>query len=271
MSKAMVVNTLISTIGGAVVGGAITYFTVKKTIQARADKDIEDVKQRYALLRKDDGGVTIFGAAGPSVRQDPDTIARGREFVESFGYGQTSDDFAPEGGEPLSTPAPPANTSIFNSNHPTDNPGPELDGPHGKPIEPANVIEINDDEDNPLRDYPMAQRIEEKLPYIISVEEYFNTEEEWDKDSLSYYEGDDTLIDEREKIVDNRDKYIGDIHLNMFGIKSNDRSVVYVRSPQISTDFEIIHEEGKFAVRVLGQPDPDEEEKRPPRKMRPSD
>ena len=108
-------------------------------------------------------------------------------------------------------------------------------------------------------------------PYIISQDEMFNTETEWEKPTLSYYEGDDTLVDERNKIMDDRERYVGSRHLSMFGVLSEDENIVYVRSPQISADFEIILEPGKYSVRVLGEPDYEEVEKQRVRRMRASD
>ena len=47
MDKRIVVASLASAIVGGLVGGAVTYLTVKKTFAERAQRDIDDVKKEY--------------------------------------------------------------------------------------------------------------------------------------------------------------------------------------------------------------------------------
>lgn len=277
MNKSAVINTLISSIGGALIGGGIVYLTVKKTFKDRANAEIAEVKKYYALVRKEANVVNIYGElpedfVGPqgdpgsdvdpdeAPRLGPEEMEEVRKYVEALGYsGDDLTKVAARKADELK------HETIFD--HAVQNPGPELDGPNGKPINPENVEEQEQPSSDGLYSFLPGE------PHIISVDDFFNTEEDWDKTSLSYYRGDDTLIDERMTIVDYRDRYIGDRHLKMFGIKSGDKNVVYVRSPQISTDFEIILEKGNASA-VLGDSDDEEENfepRRPPRRMRDSD
>lgn len=93
--------------------------------------------------------------------------------------------------------------------------------------------------------------IDVSKPYVISSEEYSHDEPEFDKITISYYEEDDTLCDDRERPIDDIEGLIGDA-LSHFGEKSNDRNIVYVRNHRISSDFEVLRETGEYAVRVLG-------------------
>lgn len=264
MNKNMVVNTLISAIGGAVIGGGVTYLVVKKHYKQLADTEIEDVKRHYALIRKDRNTIDILGNSTKDVEQGvdgeapdatPEQYAKAKNLISRLGYEQPKEE---------TVASAPVTNSIFDRAVPADMVGPQLTGPNGVPINPD---EHDSDPNDPMMGY---ERISGQ-PYIISLDEFFNTEEEWEKSTLSFYEGDDTLIDERESIVDDRERYIGERHLSMFGVLSDDKKIVYVRNPQISTDFEIVLEKGKYTVRVLGEDDPDIEPKQPLRRMRASD
>lgn len=255
MNKYAVMNTVFSVIGGAVIGGTIAILTTKKHYELYAEEEIEKVRTYYALIRKEDGTVQIFGEAQKPVDPEKEKLetelANANQLIKDLGY----DDNEEAAIESART------RNIFNERVDPSEVGPELTGPNGTPIAtpevrvsvdvtiPENMTDPND----PLAGY---ERISGE-PYIISQDEMFNTETEWAKPSLSYYVGDDTLIDEREAVLDGsfRTKYVGERHLHMFGVISEDENIVYVRSPQISTDFEIIKEPGKYSVRVLGEPD----------------
>lgn len=269
MSKAAVVNTLVSAIGGAIIGGGITFLVVKKHYREYADNEVAEVRKHYALLRKDDNTVTILGDVPQdfvteTVEEEDTPFARGKKLVEDLGYIRPStpdEDISEQGDIPTAT-----TRTIFSQAASPDEVGPELDGPNGEPLSQSQPEPEEEelDDDDPLKDYVRMSG----HPYIISMEDYYNTEEEWDKTTLSYYEGDDTLVDERDMAIDDVERYIGSRHLDMFGVISNDPKIVYVRNAQISTDFEVIREKGKAAVLVYGQRD---DGKPPLRRMRASD
>lgn len=298
MNKYAVMNTLFSALGGAIIGGAVTFVVTKKHFEAHADEEIEKVRLHYALIRKDQNSVNIFGSmpteesslvnigdtdpsywdAGDIVRVKSESEAETHQLIEDLGYSntpvddgrQTDDDTTGE-GDPVSEES---SQSIFDKQVSEDEVGEEIEGPQGQRSKSGKkkVIVTGNNEpaiDPRLRDY--VRRPGE--PYVISQADMFNTETEWEKPTLSYYEGDDTLVDERNSILDetHRQRYVGDRHLSMFGVLSEDENIVYVRSPQISTDFEILLEPGKYSVRVLGEPDYEAAQKQRVRRMRDSD
>lgn len=283
MNKSTVVNTLISSVGGAIIGGAITFLVVRKTYKDRADQEIAEVKRYYALVRKEANVVQIYGempgdsevpapVTVPANDPDPDEAPRlapeemeeVRKYVEALGY--SGDDLG-------KVAARKADELVHISEHATTAPGPELDGPNGKPIKPENVATEDDSYEESPSDSGLYSYVQGE-PHLISVDEFLNGDDEWEQTTLTYYRGDDTILDERMTIVDHRDRYIDARHLKMFGIKSGDPVVVYVRSPQISTDFEIILETGR-AANVLGPQQNEEDEpferKKAPQRMRDSD
>lgn len=94
-------------------------------------------------------------------------------------------------------------------------------------------------------------------PYVISVEEHGENPDDHDQVTLTYYEKDDTLVDERSQPIDNVDKIVGDDNLERFGHGSEDLNVVYVRNDAREMDFEIIRDPGAYAVEVLGLDEPE--------------
>lgn len=230
MDKRMLVNTLVSAIGGALVGGGITYLTVKKTIEARAQRDIDDVKQAYAdkfegkRVVADRIPTSTDGTReNPANRISDEERRQVNEFVKNLGYQLTDDNQAPP---------PEESVSIYErENEP-----------------PKGVKEV---ESKLLVDYDEVGRRTKHLPYLISHLDFHETETEWSKISLAYYEDDDTLAGDDDRPIDNIEGLIGEIHLNFFGLRSDDKNIVYVRNPQISSDFEITRNSGSYDQIVL--------------------
>jgi hypothetical protein len=94
-------------------------------------------------------------------------------------------------------------------------------------------------------------------PYIITHDEFFAGDREYETSSLTYFEDDDTLVDERDNPVPDIDATIGEDHLVRFGSGSKDKNIVYVRNDRLQTDFEITLSKGSYLEEVLGLgPDP---------------
>lgn len=94
-------------------------------------------------------------------------------------------------------------------------------------------------------------------PYIISQDEFFEGEKDYEQTSLTYYEGDDTLVDDKDVAVPDSDGTVGDDNLMQFGHGSNDSSMLYVRNDRLELDFEVALHQGKYTVDVLGFEDED--------------
>lgn len=230
MDKRIVVTALISAIGGGIAGGAITYLTVKKTFADRAQRDIDDVKKTYHDRFEGKRVVNVYGPMPgaeeeakpiPGANLSADELKQAQDFVRNLQYQ-------------METP---------------------------KDIEEETVINIYDRQEKPI-----GEEVESKLligydrdrlkaqhkPYLISLAEFHETETEWDKSSIAYYEEDDTLTDESNMPVSDIEYLIGEQHLEFFGIKSGDRNQVFVRNPNISTDYEITRNSGSYTEIVLG-------------------
>jgi hypothetical protein len=79
--------------------------------------------------------------------------------------------------------------------------------------------------------------------------------EGYDHVTLTYYEVDDVLCNERDEIVDpdrDRENLVGERNLNLFGHGSNDASIVYIRNDKLEIVFEVVKSPNSFAEEVHG-------------------
>ena len=287
MNKYALMNTLFSAIGGAIAGGTIAILVTRKHYIEYADVEIEKVRHHYALIRKDQNVVQILGdMPGEDVNDVPfeetdraaAPYARAEKIIQELGFRQpeddglqTDDDTSGE-GEPVRE-----SQSIFAKAVSEDEVGEEIASPAGVPPKKKKIVTGN--ENPPLEgdDAVLAALGYERIsgePYVISQDSMFNDEPDWEKPTLSYYMGDNILIDERGQVLDDthRMRYVGERHLQMFGVLSEDENIVYVRSPQISSDFEIILEPGNYKDSMYADPSFDDDRpKRGVQRMRDSD
>ena len=96
-------------------------------------------------------------------------------------------------------------------------------------------------------------------PYIIHHDEFYENETDYEQATLTYYEGDDTLADEKDVPVPDEDSVVGEDALVAFGHGSKDKNVVFVRNDKLELDFEIVKSNGKYSVEVLGLDDTENE------------
>ena len=86
--------------------------------------------------------------------------------------------------------------------------------------------------------------------YIIPQEKY-ESDESYDGQTLTWYEGDNTLTRPDDSIVDIHE-YIGD---NLSAFNSPNKEVIYVRNEHHMVDYEIIRDPRNFKVDILGEDD----------------
>jgi len=99
---------------------------------------------------------------------------------------------------------------------------------------------------------PQEEKIDTENPYIVSLEEFMEERQDLDKITLTYYEGDDVLTDDRDVAILDYEKNIGNDALSKFGHLSKDPNVVYVRNEKLEIDYEILKDHRSFSEAVLG-------------------
>lgn len=131
---------------------------------------------------------------------------------------------------------------------------------------------------DPREEHPMGNDEEVRperntdKPYLISVDEYMKDERDYAKITVTYFEKDETLMDEREEILPDILATVGDDFFNHFGEESQDPNIVYIRNEQLKVDFEVMKDEGSYGATILGMDDePFEPIKKRNRKSRDDD
>lgn len=125
---------------------------------------------------------------------------------------------------------------------------------------------------NALVDEPEEFDVDDELdkkaegrPYILEYQEFEENENDHSQSTLTYYEEDDVLVDDRDQPITNVQGVIGVENLK-FGYGSNDKNVVYICNPRFNADYEVVRSNGSYAEIVLGFIQ--HSDKRPPRKFR---
>lgn len=75
-------------------------------------------------------------------------------------------------------------------------------------------------------------------PYVISLEEFSEEMDNFDKLTIYYYTGDDTLVDEGETVISDIDMAIGQD--NITGCLNEGLEVLYVRNERMAIDYEVV-------------------------------
>ena len=240
---------VISAAGGAIVGGAITYIAVNKKLVKRyedwANGEIDSVKARYAMLNSDKKMSFLEAAENPSP-EIQDAVAAGKALMERLGYAEPEEDAPHESARTL---------SIFER-------------------EDAAESDDTDDEETFSDAMDSDYEVIEGAPFVITDEAYFENEDDYELDTLTYYELDDTLTDDHTERIDRVQETVGVRHLNMFKKNGTAKSSIYVRNDEHSSLYEVILVEESYAVKFLGMSEEDlglKEPKRKPKKMRPGD
>lgn len=104
-----------------------------------------------------------------------------------------------------------------------------------------------------------------RKPYVLSQREFEEGEFDYSQNTLTYYEADQVLTDDRDQPIHHMQKIVGTEHLK-FGGESNDPNVVYIRNNELEVDFEVCRSPGSFTEEVLGYKEPSNKAR--PRKFR---
>lgn len=82
-------------------------------------------------------------------------------------------------------------------------------------------------------------------PYIIHVEEYKADDMGFKQATVTYYAGDDIMVDVNDVPIYNHAGIMGELK---FGHGSGDPMVVYIRNESIHKEWEVLHHSGSFSL-----------------------
>lgn len=252
---ALIAVGLVGVAAGTVGGYFLAQKLLSHKFEEQMTEEIAEARAFYANLNKvsEDGAVLS--------PQDVLAARHGQEAVDAVReyQGRTEEDAiaeAQDSGEPFDDEQDEAQIRKIENARIHSVSVDKEPGPHGGTIE---VTETKT-ERNVFRDdtFDLEEEIKfrtEDKPYIITHDEYFAGEKDYDTQSLTYYEVDDTLTDEHDKPLEQTDKQVGDDHLVRFGSGSKDPNVVYVRNDRLGIDYEIVRSKGSYLEEVLGMPE----------------
>lgn len=210
---------------GAVVGGVVGYFVAENRLRTKynkiADDEIQEMKEHYraAEMRLLEVQEEIVSQPKP----DLDKI------MDDLGYKSTEDGYTMD--DRLKQI--------------------ERDEVEVQPEPTEEEIE-NAFEELPGWNYDqqVAGRTNDK-PFIMHAEE-FRQSECSHQITITYFEGDDVLVDETDEVISKKDEVVGMEHLSKFGFGSGDPNVVYVRNPTLDIEYEILRHKGHYSIEILG-------------------
>lgn len=106
---------------------------------------------------------------------------------------------------------------------------------------------------------------EVNTPYIIPVDEFMANDNDFDNVTVTYYTGDNTFVDEADRVLDSVFETLGHFDPNSFGQESGDPNVVYVRNEMKELDIEVIKDFRAYGRDILGLQEVEERLSREPK------
>lgn len=207
--------------GGAVVGGVATYFASRKYFDEHysqlATDEIKSVKEHYH--NKEQSLENEF-------RKD-----RYSEKLSTLGYHADTERPTPEQLAELDRVAEVMEKSQV-----------EIDI---NPQEGATVAV------KPYDSYSSDEDRDKQKPYLISQDEY-SEEPSYAKISITFYQQDSVLADDRDYVIDDVDATVGEFRIDNFGKLSGDPNLMLIRNDRLMADYEIALDQRSFNEVVLG-------------------
>lgn len=235
-TKAQQVIILCVTAGvAAAIGGAVTYYFTKKTLRQkyveRSNEEIAAAKAFYAVLHKkdelSDPTTALESYAGKVEGLEYTTIHPALEPIIDDGSDEAAE-LIIRGQEIAAAVGIPVKKLIENDYHDAE--------PNDEPF---------DYEEEMKNRNPSA-------PYVITIDEYMLGDKDYVQTSLTYFAGDDVLIDDKDEVINDADPVVGEENLKRFGHGSRDNNIVYIRNEILEGDFEVVLNKNKYTQEVLG-------------------
>lgn len=228
---------LASAIGGGVAGYLVAVKRLEEKYASISEKEIEEAKDYYIRFYDKEyptpqEAVEALIGVGEATDEKTESVLVGEAARALHDYRGESD-AAREVNEELAAQSgevPPATTVVVNNIF-------------------QNPPEVDTTEE---WDYEAEVRNRtEEAPYIITDEEFFQNEKEYEQFNLTYFEGDDVVADQADVPMENSDKILGESNLR-FGYGSKDHNTVYVRNDSLEAEYEIVRSTGKYSEEVAG-------------------
>lgn len=98
-------------------------------------------------------------------------------------------------------------------------------------------------------DIPEIEELHHDRPYEITAGEFCNNRTYYDKVSVNYFAEDEVVADDRDEVMENASKILGDLQSAFRGPRAP--SVVYIRNEELEVDYEVSFVDGSYRKEVL--------------------
>lgn len=235
---------------GVCVGGGIGYLIADHQIKKLAAADLEAVQAMFRRVRDEDAPKSepLDEVQGDDAEEDryqtPAESIAAEEEVVRLGYA---------------TREAVDRTRTLDPNYvsPDTIPNDDVEELEIEPEPEEEVETVRRISHNPMHepdpDDVTSWDRDPSRPYVITEAEYRIDRPEFEKDSLTYYAGSDTLAEEDGTYIPDKNGTAGNQNLyDCFGMGSGDERLLYIRNERVMTDFEINLNDGKYDEQVLG-------------------
>lgn len=225
---------------GAGIGGGLVYILAKRKLETKyskiAEAEISEMQKHYQAKTR---ALEAEAAKRPV-----------EEIVKERGYSSTDDSKPPMAVSPPDSVVEEAKETLKDAR-------PDAAKVVKEPQEHAEVRNVFEEHaDPPGMAWVHAEELKRRspdIPYVIHYDERDHMDDYQDV-TLTYFEGDDVLCDERDEPIpiEARDRLVGEKNLERFGHGSNDRNVVYIRNDVLEILYEVVKSPRAFAEEVHG-------------------
>jgi hypothetical protein len=239
---AIALASALSGVAGAAVGYTLAVKKLETVLEEKyrklADEEVEKTRQFYRAMQKPETPQEAAREAGLLDEDNEEDMAEYNTFVQEYVAPKTVADAEKEMEEEAKPMEEVEEHNIFTARFP----------------------QVDEDPDAWNYDEQLALRAElvPGTPYIISEDEYYQNEHEYEQVALTYFAEDDVLCDEKDIPIDEIENTVGGDHLTKFGFGSNNDHMVFVRNDRTEIEFEITKSDGSYKKEVAGFTDDDE-------------
>lgn len=230
---------------GLCIGGGIGYVVAEKRLRTETEEEIASVKDLFRRLRDEDAAQARedWQAAPVNASEEEDhddgSAEDLAEEVVKYGYGNPATHLLKKDPNYI----PPTDQELGSD---------DVDETLGEESDYVKKIRVVNPHRNVDPDDVTQWDRNPEVPYVVTEAEYRIDHPEFEKLTITYYSGDDTLADERDQFIPDPEGTVGIENLQYFGLASGDERVLHIRNERVEADFEVILNEGSYAREVLG-------------------
>jgi hypothetical protein len=251
----------VGVVGGALIGSGVTQLVLTKKIEAKyaaiSDAEIAEAREMYKRRFKEGEYADLEKLAGPVEEEVPyvkgvfDATVRSNPMVDEAVRIASEQQYVSYDNRTAPVVQPPEEKI-------------EIVGSQQTRIWDNHEIVETGEYDREEEDRKKA----EGTPYILEHDTFYDNDLGHEQFTLTYFEEDDVLVDEKDRPIPNKDAVIGAGNLR-FGVGTDQGNVVLIHNPAIGVDYEVTRDKGSYSKEILNY-DP-QERKRSVGRFRDSD